>query len=200
MKKVLVGTLCTVFVLAVQTAGVAADKPVDKLTVGDFEEPQLTWNIPDWALEKADHVAKDIKLSTDVASSGKQSLKIDANFPGVNWTAAVVELEDYLNFTPYQKIAVDVYLPKEAPPGLKGNIVLTVGEGWTWTEQLRPVMLEPGKWTTVEANIADESKDWKKAKVDAAWRADIRKIDVRVISDKKPAYTGPVYVDNVRAY
>jgi hypothetical protein len=171
----------------------------EKTVIGDFEDPQLTWAIPDWALTQADHVAKDVKLSTEVASSGKQSLKINAAFPGQNWTAAVVELEDYIDLTAYDKIAVDVYLPKDAPEGLKGNIVLTVGDGWTWTEQLRPVLLKPGQWTTVEASIADGSKDWKKTKVDANWRSDIRKVDIRIISDKKPSYTGDVFIDNVRA-
>jgi hypothetical protein len=144
-------------------------------------------------------VAKKLELTKEQASDGKSSLKIEAAFPGGSWTAAVVELEDYLDFSPAQKVAVDIFIPADAPEGLKGNIVLTIGDGWTWTEQLRPVALVPGKWTTVEANIADGSKDWKKAKVDEMWRSDIRKIDIRVISDKKPAYNGPVYIDNMRA-
>jgi hypothetical protein len=169
------------------------------VTVDDFEGEAAKWNIPDWALEKADHVAKKLELSKEQASDGKSSLKIETAFPGGSWTAAVVELEDYLDFSPAQKVAVDIYIPADAPEGLKGNIVLTIGDGWTWTEQLRPVALVPGKWTTVEANIADGSKDWKKAKVDEMWRSDIRKVDIRVISDKKPAYSGPVYIDNMRA-
>ena len=36
-------------------------------------------------------------------------------------------------------------------------------------------------------------------KVNDLFRTDIRKMDIRVISDKKAAYNGPVYIDNLRA-
>lgn len=193
MRDILLGISASVLVFLLSGVSAVAD-----VKIADFETDQLTWGVPDWALEKADHVAKKIELSSDVASDGKKSLKIDAAFTGQGWTAAVVEVQDYFDLSASQKVAVDVYLPKDAPEGLTGNIVLTVGDGWTWTEQLRSVPLVPGKWTTVEANIADGSKDWKKATVDNAWRSDIRKVDIRVISEKKAAYSGPVYIDHIR--
>lgn len=194
MRDTILGISASVAVFLMTCTSGFAD-----VTVDDFEGESAKWNIPDWALEKQDHVAKKIELTDEVASAGKKSLKVDTAFPGGNWSAAVVELEDYLDFSPAQKIAVDIFLPKDAPEGLKGNIVLTVGDGWTWTEQLKVIDLVPGKWTTVEANIADGSKDWKKTRVDEQWRSDIRKIDIRVISDKKAVYSGPVYIDNIRA-
>jgi len=193
MRKMLLGIAATGLLL------LPGAKAMADLQVDDFETDTPKWAVPDWALEKADHVAKKVELSEEFASKGKKSLKINAAFPGGNWTAAVVELEDYLDFTGHKKVAFDVYLPADAPIGLKGNIVLTVGDGWVWTEQLRPVPLEPGKWTTVEASIENGSKDWKKTVVDDAFRGDVRKIDLRIISDKKPAYTGAVFIDNIRA-
>jgi hypothetical protein len=34
--------------------------------------------------------------------------------------------------------------------------------------------------------------------VTEAFRQDIRKIDIRVESNNKPAYSGPFYIDNIR--
>jgi mannanase-like protein len=171
-----------------------------EVTVADFEgaHPE-SWKIPDWALEKADHVAKEISISKDQASKGTQSLKVTAAFPGGTWNAAAVELEENLDFSEQSKISVDIYLPKDAPEGLYGNICVTYGSKWTWAEQVKNVPLVPGKWTTVEADIAEGSKDWKKVRVDGEFRSDIRKLNIRVISDKKPAYSGDFYFDNVRA-
>lgn len=193
MKSTLIACCC--FVLAtVPMLGA-------EVTIADFETPTPgSWKIPDWALEKADHVAKEISISTDQASKGAQSLKVTAQFPGGIWSGAVVEVEDSMDFTSQSKIAVDIYLPKDAPQGLMGNICATYGSAWSWAEQLKTVPLTPGKWTTVEVDISDGSKDWKKVRVDSDFRSDIRKLDVRVLSDKKPAYNGVFYIDNVRAY
>jgi len=62
----------------------------------------------------------------------------------------------------------------------------------------RSVPLVPGQWTTVSANLSPGSEDWKKTTVDDAFRKDVRKVAIRVESNKKPVYTGPVYVDNIR--
>jgi hypothetical protein len=172
-----------------------------EVTIADFEEPDAgKWVIPDWAKEKADHVAKEIGVSKEFAQKGAQSLKIAAQFPGEKWSAAVVETEEYLDLTDKSKLAVDIYIPKDAPEGLKGNVCATFGSGWSWAEQLKNIPLVPGQWTTVEVDIADGSKDWKKVRVDSEFRGDIRKLDIRIISDKKPAYNGNVYIDNIRAY
>jgi hypothetical protein len=181
---------------------VAAFSPVigAEVTLADFESPDPGgWKIPDWAGEKADHVAKEIAVSKDQASKGSQSLKVVAQFPGGNWTAAVIELEDSIDLSEQSKLSVDIYLPKDAPEGLKGNICLTYGSNWTWAESVKNISLVPGKWTTIEVDMSEGSKDWKKVRVDNEFRSDIRKLDIRVISDKKPAYSGDLYIDNIRA-
>ena len=95
-----------------------------------FEKDTQGFEIPEWAMEQEDHVAKSIEVSKDVASEGKQSLKVDCAFPGKVWTAALVEDFEYFDWTPYKAVSVDIYIPKTAPVGLKGKMVFTVGENW----------------------------------------------------------------------
>ena len=156
------------------------------------------WEIPDWALDKEDHIAKTLKTSEKFAAEGKSSLEIECDFPGGAWTTALVELEQYLDLSPYRQIVVDVYTPKDTPLGLRAKIILTVGENWKFTEMTRSVPLVPGEWTTIKASIEPGSYDWKRIVSDEAFRQDIRKIVVRIESNKRPVYKGPIYIDNVR--
>ena len=169
----------------------------DKVVFG-FEKDTQGFEIPEWAMEQEDYVAKNIEVSKDVASEGKQSLKLDCAFPGKVWTAALAEDFEYFDWTPYKAISVDIYIPKTAPIGLKGKIVLTVGENWKFIEAAKSTQLIPGEWITVSAGLAPGSEDWKKTIVDDNFRKDVRKLAVRVESNKKPEYTGPIYIDNVR--
>jgi hypothetical protein len=36
--------------------------------------------------------------------------------------------------------------------------------------------------------------------VDKAFKEDVRKVTVRIESNRKPAYTGPIYIDNITVY
>ena len=60
----------------------------------------------------------------------------------------------------------------------------------------RPKLRETGVWTHISANLKPGSADWKRTKPTDEFRADVRKIAVRVESSK-PAYSGPIYIDNV---
>jgi hypothetical protein len=62
----------------------------------------------------------------------------------------------------------------------------------------RSVPLVPGQWVTVSGSLEDGSMDWKRAEVNSAFRSDVRKIVVRIESNKRPVYSGPVYIDNIR--
>jgi len=104
----------------------------------------------------------------------------------------------YFEWSDYSALACDIYLPADAPLGLRGKMILTVGDAWQWVEQSKSVGLKPGEWVTVTADLKPGSIDWRRVQVDDAFRADVRKIDIRVESNNKPAYTGPIYVDNVR--
>lgn len=169
------------------------------LMIFDFEGTAQEWDIPDWAKTSADYVGRSLSLSDDHASHGKTALDLHGEFPGAGkWTAAYVEREMNVNdWSMFQAIAVDVYLPANAPNGLKGRVILTIGENWQWTEQNRAVELTPGAWTTLTANFAPGSVDWKFFP-DESFRKDVKKIGIRIESNKEPAYSGSVFVDHVR--
>ena len=57
--------------------------------------------------------------------------------------------------------------------------------------------LTPGQVTTVTANLAPGSKDWKNTLVDDNFRKDVRKFGVRV-ENNKSEWKGMYYVDNIR--
>jgi len=170
----------------------------EERTLFSFEGNTDGFEIPEWVEDKDNYFAETVEVSDDFATDGKESLKMECNLPGGMWSAALVELEQYMDFTPYRRIAVDVYVPKTAPLGLRAKIILTYGEGWTFTEMNRVVPLIPGEWVTISASIESGSYDWKKVIPDENFRADIRKIVVRIESNRQPVYKGPVYIDNVR--
>lgn len=193
MRKLLFTALAIAFVFGFSSIAQAEDK-----VIFSFEKDTQGWEIPEWALEQEDHVAKSVESSKDVTKDGMGSLKVMTAFPGKTWTAALVEDFEYFDWTPYKSISTDIYIPKDAPSGLKGKIILTVGEGWKFIEMARSVALVPGEWITITANLLPGSEDWKRTVVDEEFRKDVRKIAIRVESNKKPEYTGPIYVDNVR--
>lgn len=164
----------------------------------NFETGLQGWEIPDWAYEKPDHVQKSIESSSNFASEGQNSLEMDVEFPGGRWTGGIVEIMQFFDWTDYSKLACDIYLPEGAPKGLVANMILTVGDNWKWVEMSRSYALEPGKWVTLTADLKPGSIDWRRVQVDDAFRQDVRKIDIRIASNNKPAYTGPIYIDNVR--
>ncbi len=193
MKKLLIAVLAIAFVFGISTLSRAEEK-----VLFSFEKDTQGWEIPEWAMEQEDHVGKTVAVSKDVAKEGKSSLKMMTVFPGKLWTAAIVEDFEYFDWTAYRTISADVYIPKEAPIGLKAKFVLTVGESWKFTEMARSVPLVPGEWVTISANLLAGSEEWKRTVVDDNFRKDVRKIAVRVESNKKPEYNGPIYIDNIR--
>ena len=172
----------------------------EERTFYDFDYPDLNgWEVPLWAKGKADYVAKNAEQSTDFATSGEYSMKIDTEFNTGLWAAALVEIEQYLNLSAYRVISADVYLPEGAPEGLKAKMCITIGENWRFIEMSRSVPLIPGQWITITASIEPGSYDWKRIVPDETFAEDVRKISVRVEVNRKPQYTGPIYIDNVRA-
>lgn len=201
--KFKVSLLCLLAGLLVfSSIGLCQDGPAAATTeqkpLFGFEEEVPSWEIPDWCFEKDEYVAESIAISNKFAKEGNSSLEIMANFPGGKWTGVYIETQQYFDWTPYKTFAADIYLPKEAPFGLQGRFIFTVGPDWTWTEMSRMVKLVPGEWVTVTANLAPGSTDWRRTQVTDEFRADVRKIGIRVESNMKPVYNGPVYIDNIR--
>ena len=134
------------------------------------------------------------------ASSGSGSMELSVEFPGGRWTGALVEIQQYLNLDGYDRISADIYLPPGCPEGLRGKIIFTVGEDWRFVEMSRSAKLVPGEWTTITASISDGSMEWKRTSVDSSFREDVRKVAIRIESNNKPAYSGPILIDNIRVY
>ncbi|MEA3560917.1 MAG: hypothetical protein U9R31_04010 [Candidatus Omnitrophota bacterium] len=163
-----------------------------------FEEEVPLWEIPDWCFEKEDYVAESIAPSSKFAKEKKFSLELTANFPGKKWTAAYIEMQEYFDWTPYQSISADIFLPEDVSPGLRAKFILTVGEDWKWIEMARLKKLVPGEWTTITASIIPGSTAWRRTQVTDEFRTDVRKIGIRFESNMRPVYNGPIYIDNVR--
>jgi hypothetical protein len=164
----------------------------------DFEENEQGWDIPAWALNLRDHVALSAEISDDRASHGTSSLEVRVDFPKDKWSAALVELQQFLNMENFEMISVDIFNPERSKV-LKGMIILTQGEDWEFNEMSRPFRLDPGEWTTVYADISENSLDWRRKKIGPHFRKDIRKIAVRIESSRN-RYRGPVYIDNIKLH
>lgn len=177
----------------------AASVSAEELVIFDFEGGNLQdWVIPEWATTSTDYVGKELSPSADFVSSGSGSMQLMVDFPGGKaWRGAYAEIMMYVtDWSPFDSIKVDVYLPYTAPKGLKTRVILTVGEQWTWTEMNRAVPLVPDQWTTISANLRPGSLDWKFFP-DESFRKDIRKVGIRIESDGV-TYRGPIYIDNVQ--
>ena len=166
----------------------------------DFETGKDGWEIPPWAIDKQDHTQKNMEISSDISSRGEKSLRIDADFFPGQWTASIAEMQRYLDLSAYDAVIVDIYLPPGAPQrGFRAKLIFTVGEDWKFIEMSRSVRLEPGKWTHILTSLKPDSKDWKWTKIDNEFKEDIRKISLRVEYEGQQSYSGPVYIDNLRA-
>ncbi|NQT32482.1 MAG: hypothetical protein HQ594_02275 [Candidatus Omnitrophica bacterium] len=192
MKKVVLALM----VVGLLLAGTSAYAEEEVLF--SFESGMQGWEIPDWAYEKPDMVQKAIDISEEYASDGANSLEVDVEFPGGRWTGAIVEIMQYFDWSDYSKIAMDIYIPEDAPKGLRAAMILTVGDAWKWVEMSRSYELKPGQWETITADLMPGSIDWRRIQVDDAFRQDVRKLHIRIHSNNKPAYTGPVFIDNIR--
>lgn len=194
MKKCMVLFIAAMLILPAAVSQAQEEETV----IFGFESGLQGWEIPDWAYEKPDHVQQEIESSPEQSVEGSRSLLMMTDFPGGRWTGAIVEIMQYFDWSDYSYIACDIYLPENAPLGLKAKMILTVGDNWKWVEMSRSVNLVPGEWNIVKADLRPGSIDWRRVQVDDTFRQDIRKIDIRVASNNKPAYTGPVYIDNIR--
>jgi Carbohydrate binding module 27 len=192
MKRIV---FCVTFVMVMAMSALlfAAEE-----IIFDFEDGLGGWDVPAWAYEKPDHVQREIGQSDAVAATGENSLEVITEYPGGSWAGAIVEVMQMFDWSDADAVAVDIFLPQDGPEGLKGKMILTVGETWKWVEMSRDFELIPGEWTTIKADLKPGSIDWRRVQVDESFRQDVRKMDVRVISNGSSQYSGPFYIDNVR--
>lgn len=164
-----------------------------------FEKDPQGWEMPDWTLTKNEYVGRQISVSEFNSSDGKYALEFDVEFSNSpQWEGAFIErICDVTDWSPFSYLSVDIFLPKNSPQGLRARVILTVGEGWKWTEANKAYPLTPGEWTVIKLDLTSNSMSWRKF-IDDSFRSDIRKMGVRIESNGKIAYKGPVYVDNVK--
>ena len=193
----LMSVVCGLMLLGVLTPTTPLVRAAE-VVIYNFEGSLEGWAIPDWARSSKDYVARECVISEEAVDQGRHALEIQADFPGKVWTGAYVERQvETTDWSSFGVLSADLYLPERAPRGLWGRIILTVGNDWEWTEMNHPVKLEPGRWTMVSANLKPGSLDWKFFPTDS-FRANVRKIGIRIESDKEPAYHGSIFLDNVR--
>ena len=164
-----------------------------------FEKDPEGWEIPDWALAKKDHVARQLGVSEFQVSNGKYALEVDVDFSGgKGWEGAYVErVIDVTDWSPFSYLSADIYLPKDAPQGLRARVILTVGDNWKWTEMNKSSALTPGEWTVLKVDLTPNSMAWRRF-IDDSFRSDVKKLGIRIESNGKIAYKGPIYIDNVK--
>jgi len=178
----------------------------------DFVTTQHEWEVPDWALSQPDHICTRLEHSSDKASSGNFSLKLTCDFPGDEWTAALVQYENFdgsFDLSEYKTVSADVFLPEKARGGFyKAKIILTTGD-WVFLEMSRAVPLNFGSWTTITAPLEVPEGTgrgfWKGVPRETTFAQnikDIKRVAVRIEYNANPSlagtpYEGPVYVDNV---
>jgi hypothetical protein len=173
-----------------------ATAPKDKVLY-TFDDNLEGWEISSWSVDKPDHVGRELKISKHAAAAGAAGAEMRVEFPGVMWSGAIAEVQRYIDLSDYAAISADIYLPPDAPVSLRGKIIITAGDDWRFIEMTRGIKLTPGVWTTITADLSDGSSDWKRMKMDASIRSDVRKMAIRIESSKAP-YAGPVYIDNIR--
>ena len=167
-----------------------------EIVIYGFEGTLRGWAIPDWAKSSTDYGGASLSISDAVAAEGHSALEIRAILSGERWSGAYVEREvEVTDWTPFGRLSVDVYLPPQAPEGLAGKIILTLGDQWQWTEMNRSIPLVPGEWMRIAVSLKPGSMDWKTFP-DDEFRKNVRKIGVRIESNKT-AYTGSMFLDNM---
>lgn len=189
-----------IFLITIACQPLPADISFAKeLLLYSFEKDPQGWEIPDWTFEKPDHVGKQISISEFYASEGRRSLEVDSEFTGgPSWEGSYVEsVIDITDWSAFRYLSADILLPKDAPRGLRARIILTVGEEWKWTEMNRTVSLTPEEWVVIKVDLTSASTNWRRYITDE-FRSDVRKLGIRIESNGRIAYKGPVYIDNVK--
>ena len=175
----------------------------------DFEKTDEGWKVPEWSFDQDDYVGESSEISSDVALSGVNSLKVDCAFPGNEWKAAIVEFESEISLEGYKEVVVNIYLPDDARNDLMyARLIITAGP-WLFIEMKEPVKLRPGEWNKIVAKIdlsgRKELVYWDCKSKETCIRQNIdevRKIAVRIEYDSNnaqtgPPYVGPVYLDDI---
>jgi hypothetical protein len=193
LTAVFAGAMC----LRLASFGIAADTPHPDILF-DFEQPT-----DEWVASASGKSPCVVKISSDRAKSGKQSLKVYGKLPG-SFGVAYTPWQDW---TGYTMLSFDVYIPGD----VKNDFDLWVylkDKQYLWYQTpafknpktLKPNgKLKPGNWCHVDLDISEQSTIWLPGGHEKAWERSLyypREFGFRLFGQK--SWEGSVYFDNIR--
>lgn len=176
------------FLLALPAPGLSAQ---DALRF-DFETGAGQWEVIDYTGSSRPPELQQIK---DTAGNPTTAAKLDAVFPGETGIC----LPKPMNWTGYERLSVDVFLPQEAPNDCQ-LIAYVRDADLNWYQAIRLSPLPPGMWSTVTFDASDTSERWAFKGHFRPWdgyvKQEIQELGLKLISKK--TYKGTAFLDNVR--
>lgn len=166
-----------------------ATEPDQLAAVSDFER-DINWSVA-WDISKTPAAAAP---SEEHSSQGSRSLSLRGQYPGEIAIRKRIEQD----WSAFNRLAFDVYLPPDAPRDMRVMIYLRDPDLW-WYESLLPPYLRPGDWTRLIVDLSGRSLKWvpqghtKPYSPDLLWC--VKEVGLRFFGHRK--YEGSVYVDNV---
>lgn len=153
----------------------------------DFESGNLDgWQLAQWTAESDGYVRGTIGLSSDYGSRSGRSLRIQAEFQSIGWSAIALELRADVSLADYAAIRAELFAPADSPLSLSVRFVIVAGPNWSWIETRQPLPLEPGTWSVVEVPLGLDAwrlPEYSEAVDERQWVAyvrDVHKIIVRL--------------------
>lgn len=163
-----------------------------------FERPS-----EDWGPCVLDRGTGQVTLSTARATEGKSALAVGGTLPG----SFGVTYRPWDDWTGYEQLSFDLYVPKGAPKGLDLWVYLKDKQYyWYQTAPFRSPKtgkllgtLPTGKWVTIRLDISPRSTIWQPGGHRRAWERTLyypREFGLRFFAGTK--WAGTVYLDNLR--
>ena len=175
--------------LTAAAAQVAAGATAVRTLKWDFEEDSGGWDY-------ISCTGTQSRIASD-GSATNRAARLDVDLPLPASMATKVDFESRRVGT----LSYQVYLPKDAPYGVKTLFYLKDKDG-LWFQNLRREPLEAGKWTTHTVDLSSGSTHLEPRGHFHRWNDylshKMNLIGIKFISSAP--YKGPVYVDNVFGY
>ena len=154
-----------------------------------------------WVASPLDGNTGEVAPSTERASAGDSSLSIAATFPG----SVGITYHPIDDFTGFGELALDLFVPEDAPEDLDLYIYLKDKEyRWYQTAPLKatdtglPRSRKWGAWRHIAVPLDGSAPIWEAGDQMAAWgRATYRphELGLRLFSNEQ--WSGPIYVDEI---
>lgn len=181
------------------------DPAAQPVVLYGFEQDTEGWTLPDWPDANKNEQGQITQpvCSISQATEGKQSLSALFYIASGRSSQGFVGVRPLSDWRPFRRVLVDVFLPMEAPEGLNAQFYM-MGEGWHWHQGKQTVLLRPGHWTTVSADLAGSASAayWACAEGDLqSGLANVLDFGLR-FGNNEPnwaGYHGWISVDNFRA-